>query len=109
MDLGAKRAKLIDLGIQLGNQAVAMLVNITAETDEKKGVLVQLHPTGGERFLPTDIKLTLLSKAGKKLQEVVSRNQDNYIQLKPFRGEAGKCFSIQVSLENVSVKENFEL
>ncbi|MEC4816050.1 MAG: DUF1822 family protein [Scytonema sp. PMC 1069.18] len=109
MDLGAKRAKLIDFGIQLGNQSVAMLVNITAETDEKMGVLVQLHPTGGERFLPTDIRLTLLSKAGKKLQEVVSRSQDNYIQLKPFRGESGKCFSIEVSLENASIKENFEL
>jgi Protein of unknown function (DUF1822) len=109
MDLGAKRAKLIDLGIQLGNQAVALLVNVMTDGEDKRGVLVQIHPTGGEKFLPSNLKLTLLSKAGTKLQEVVSRSQDNYIQLKPFKGESGKCFSLEISLDDVSVKENFIL
>jgi hypothetical protein len=107
---GPKKAKLIDLGMQLGYQTVALLVNINQETEEKLSVLVQLHPTGGERYLPPDIKLTLLSKAGKELQQVTSRCQDNYIQLKPFKGESGKRFSIEVSLgEDLKVKENFEL
>lgn len=107
---GAKKAKLIDLGVQLGYQTVALLVNITEESDEKLGVLIQVHPTGGERYLPPDLKLTLLSKAGKTLQEVTSRLQDNYIQLKFFKGESGKRFSVELSLgENRKVKEDFEL
>ena len=106
---GAKRGKIIDLGMQLGSQTVALLVNITQEAEEKLGVLSQLHPTGGENFLPPNLKLTLLSKAGKTLQEVQSRSQDNYIQLKPFKGEPGKSFSIQVSLGDISVIEDFEL
>ncbi|MUG91167.1 DUF1822 family protein [Scytonema sp. UIC 10036] len=106
---GVKRAKLIDLGVQLGHQTVALLVNITEETEEKLGVLIQLHPTNGERVLPSNIKLTLFSKAGKTLQEVTSRTQDNYIQLKPFKGEAGKRFSLEISLEDTRVRENFEL
>lgn len=106
---GAKRCKLIDMGMQLGNQKVALLMSIAAAPDDKMGVLIQLHPTGGERFLYPDFKLTLLSKAGKILQEVQARDQDNYIQLKPFRGELGKRFSVEVSLSDVSIKEDFEL
>ena len=108
-ETGTKRGKFIDLGMQFANKAVALLVSITEEPEEKLCVLVQLHPTNGDRFLPANINLTLLSKAGKNLQAVQSRNQDNYIQLKPFRGEVGKKFSIQVSLENAIISENFEL
>jgi len=106
---GAKGGKLINLAMQLGSQTVALLVTITPETEEKLGSSIQLHPTGGERYLPPNLKLTLLSKAGKTLQEVQSRSQDNYIQLKSFKGELGKRFSVEVSLSDVSVKEEFEL
>ncbi|MEA5626522.1 DUF1822 family protein [Nostoc sp. UHCC 0251] len=109
VDEGAKRAKLLDLGMQLGNQNVALLVKIKEEPEEKLAILIQLHPGGGARCLPPNLKLILLSKAGKILQEVQSRNQDNYIQLKPFKGEQGKRFKIQVSLGSVSITENFEL
>ena len=53
--------------------------------------------------------LTLLSQAGKKLQEVGSRTQDNYIQLKSFKGRSGIPFSIVVSLGDTCLCENFEL
>ena len=106
---GTKRAKLIDLGVQLGNLNVALLVNITEETEDKLGVLIQLHPTGGERYLLPELKLTLLSKAGETLQEVTSRGHDNYIQMKPFKGKTGKRFCVKVSWEDFSISENFEL
>lgn len=109
VEQGAKRCKLIDLGMQLGNQTVALLVSITEAAEDKLGILVQLHPACGQQYLPPMLKLTLLSKAGKTLQEVSARGQDNYIQLKPFKGEPGKRFSIEVSLENISIKEDFEL
>ncbi len=105
---GVKKCKLIDLGMQLGSQTVALLVNII-ESEEKLSILIQLHPTGGKRYLPPNLKLTLLSKPGKTLQQVQARGQDNYIQLKPFKGEAGKRFSIEVSLLDISAREDFEL
>jgi hypothetical protein len=107
--LGVKRGKLIDLGMQLGSQTVALLVTITEEAQEKLRISIQLHPTGGKSYLPPLLKLTLLSQAGKTLQEATSRVQDNYIQLKPFKGGLGKRFSIEVSIENLSLKEDFEL
>jgi Protein of unknown function (DUF1822) len=106
---GTKAGKLINLGMQLGNQTVVMLITVTQETEEKIGINLQLYPTGGESYLPANLHLTLLSKAGKILQEVGSRPQDSYIQLKSFRGEPGKRFSIKISLGDVSVKEEFEL
>lgn len=106
---GAKRGKLIDLWMELQGQKTVLLVNITEEADNQLSVLVQLHPAGEERYLPPQIKLTLLSQAGKKLQEVQSRTQDNYIQLKSFKGRSGIPFSIAVSLGETCLCENFEL
>ncbi len=108
-----KKAKIIDFGVDLGNKKVTLLLNIfpdtqNHDTQDKISVSAQLYPMGGEKFLPHNIKLTLLSKAGKTLQEVSGRIQDNYIQLRTFKGEPGKRFSIQISLSDVSVKENFE-
>ena len=104
-----KRAKFIDLGMQFGKQQLTLLVKIKSEPQENLSVSIQLHPSSEERHLPPNLKLILLSKAGKNLQEVQSRTQDNYIQLKPFKGEKGKRFQIQVSLGSLSTTENFEL
>lgn len=106
---GTKAGKLINLGMQLGSQTVAMLITVTQEAEEKIGISLQVYPTEGESYLPPDLKLTLLSKAGKILQEVRSRPLDSYIQLKSFKGEPGKRFSIEISLGDASVKEEFEL
>ncbi len=117
IDLATKKAKIIDLGIDFGNRKVALLVNISPDksaeskgesSQEKINVLAQLYPMSGEKYLPPNIKFMLISKAGKTLQEVTSRIQDNYIQLKPFKGQVGKKFSIQITLEGISFKENFE-
>lgn len=102
------RGKLIDLGMEIDNRKLALLVSITEQT-EGVNVLVQLHPTNGEKTLPTNITLTLLSKAKKNIMQVQSRSSDNYIQLRPFRGEVGKKFSIEVKLNDAAICENFEL
>ena len=104
-----KGGKLINLGMQLGSQTVALLVTVMPEASEKVGILIQLYPTGGERALPPNLQLTLLSKAGTTLQLTQSRSQDNYIQLKPFKGKPGTRFSVEVRIGDVSVLEEFEL
>jgi hypothetical protein len=109
LESGARRGKLINIGLQLGQQAVALLVNVTSEAEGKLGVLVQLHPTGEARYLIPDLKLSLRSSTGKTLQEVTSRSQDNYIQLKPFKGLPGTHFSVAIHLGSEMVEENFEL
>lgn len=102
-------AKIIDLGMQLGNKSVALLIGLTRENDNKIGVRIQLHPAAGETYLPKNMKLALRSRSGKVLQELESRHQDNLIQLKRFTCPIGKKFSIEVALGNLSITEDFTI
>lgn len=108
LQANSQRGKLINLGLQFGNQIVALLITVTPEAEEKLEVLVQLHPIKGRQFLPPNVQLTLVSKAGKALLTVSARQQDNYIQLKPFKGKPGQRFWIEVALNNQRIQENFE-
>ncbi|WP_413166214.1 DUF1822 family protein [Capilliphycus salinus ALCB114379] len=104
-----RRGKLINLGMKLNHRRFIMLVTVAAEAEEKRRVLVQLHPTVEDEYLPPGVQLTLLSKEGKIYQEVTSRSRDNYIQLNPFKGKSGKQFSIEVSWNDTGIREEFEL
>jgi Protein of unknown function (DUF1822) len=108
-DISVKGLKLIDLGMDLKGNAVMLLVGLTPEIDKKVNIRVQLYPARGETYLPPNLKLGLLSQSGVTLQEVESRSQDNYIQLKRFKSPAGKGFTIQVALGDVRIKEDFVL
>ncbi|MBW4571726.1 MAG: DUF1822 family protein [Tolypothrix carrinoi HA7290-LM1] len=108
-DLRVKKAKLIDLGMQLGGTAVVLLLGLTSELDEKISIRVQLHPANEEIYLPPYLRLVLLSESGKILQEVQSRNHDHLIQLKKFKSHPGKNFSIKIAFGDISIKEDFVL
>ena len=101
-----KAAKLIDLGIQLGNQSLVLLMALTSEENEKVGISVQVHPVK-EKFLPPHLRLVMLSQAGEIVQEVASRSQDNFIQLRRFKTQSGTCFSIQLHLDDLNITEDF--
>ncbi|MFM9267229.1 DUF1822 family protein [Tychonema sp. BBK16] len=103
----ATRAKLIDLGMRLGRTTVALLVAIAEESDRTLKVYVQLHPAIGERYLPRNIKLSLISDIGKNLSESQSRIQDKYIVLKDIEVDRDESFSIRVALDDFSVMEKF--
>ena len=109
LSAGTKGGKLINFEMQLGRQTVALVVTVVPEEEEKLGIGIQVLPVGGASTLPPQLKLSLLSTAEAVLQEVQSREQDNYIQLKPFKGKPGTNFSIEVSLNGIKVKEAFEL
>ena len=100
------RAKLLDLGITLGDKNLVLAIAINKDKDDIVNVLVRVHPTK-ENYLPPKLKLALLLETGEILQEVSSRRHDNYIQLKGFKGRKGDLFNIEVSLGLVKVSEQF--
>lgn len=101
------RAKIIDIGLQVGNEPLALLVAIAPLPKQKVEVLVQLHPMGEKTYLPSNLGLYLQTELGEIIQKVVSRNNDNFIQLKRFRGDSGEAFNIQVSDSIFTIKETF--
>jgi hypothetical protein len=108
-EIAVRQAKLIDVGMDLGEQSVVLSLAITLNPDTSMNVLVQTHPAPGQSYLLPNLKLAMLSETGDVLQEVCSREQDSYIQLRHFRGEAGDSFDIRVSFDQVNITESFIL
>ncbi len=104
--LSVKRGKLIDLGIQIANQLVMLVVEIYPQANRQTGVRLQLHPASGDNYLPPGVKLTVLEQSGAVFLEAQARSADNYIQLQ-FRGEPAERFSVKVALNDANVTENF--
>ncbi|MBN3894982.1 MAG: DUF1822 family protein [Nostoc sp. NOS(2021)] len=103
-----KRAKLIDLGIQILNQPVMLIVEISPEKDQQTSIYLQLHATGNQVYLPPGVHLTVLDSSGAVFLDAQSRKSDNYIQLQ-FRGEPTEQFSVRVALDNTSITEHFRI
>lgn len=108
-NIAVEGVKLIYLGIALGHQSVALMVSLTAESESRVSIRVQLHPAGGQNYLPPKIRLALLSTSGAILQESVADSQDNLIRLKRFTCPRGKGFKIQVKLDDFSLTEDFAI
>ncbi|PSB24879.1 hypothetical protein C7B69_13140, partial [filamentous cyanobacterium Phorm 46] len=70
-------------------------------------VHVQLHPAIGQRYLPPQTQLSLISDTGKILHKSQSTVQDLCILLKDFDVEPEESFSIRVAIDDLSITENF--
>lgn len=105
-DAGVRRAKLIDLGMQLSRHLVTLIVEIRPESEQKNNILLQMHPAGSQTYLPPLLQLTVLDEYGATFLEAVARSADNYIQLK-FSGEPGERFSVKVAFGDSSITEDF--
>lgn len=105
---GVNGVKLIDLGVQLGGQSLALMLALSQEEDKKTAIIVQVHPTGNKKYLPPNLKIMLL-ESGNILQQIESRSLDCYIQLNRFKGLSGTKFSIQLTLDDFRMTENFSI
>lgn len=105
-DSTISRAKLIDLGVQIANQPVTLIVDFTSVAKPRKDILLQVHPSGSRTYLPPALQLIVLDETGLIFLEVQARSADNYIQLQ-FSGLPGEQFSVKIALGEASITENF--
>jgi Protein of unknown function (DUF1822) len=105
-DSVTRSAKLLDLGIQIVDQPLMLIVDISPQVDQKTSIRLQLHPTGDEIYLPQGVQLTVLDDSGAVFLEAQARSADNYIQLQ-LRGDIGEIFSVRVALNDISITEQF--
>lgn len=109
---GVKRARTIDLGMQLKGYQVALVVAIVPKADGKLGVWLEVKPMGQLTVLPPQLKLSILSETGEVRMEVEARSDDldrgkDTTIAQRFNVRPGKRFSVRVSLGEVSVTEEF--
>lgn len=103
---GVSRVRLLDLGMQLARQSVALAVALIQKAERQVGIRLRVYPTANEAYLPTDLKLILLDEAEQTLWEVTARRADVYIQIK-LNGQLGEQFSVRVALGDANITENF--
>ncbi len=108
---GITKGKLIDLGLQLEDQKIVLIIAIAPKDRERIGVWIQLKPTHQLTKLPANIQLKVISE-GNILLEVESRShpdgtgKDECIQLR-FTPPSGTDFQVQVTFNNASFTESF--
>ncbi|MGD1899852.1 MAG: DUF1822 family protein [Phormidesmis sp.] len=115
------RAKLVDLGLQLGQAVrVALVMRVTqssvdaatsAATDSVTGfgrsnIVVQVRPLGDSPYLTENLVLTVLDDQDVPFMSATSRAIDNYIQLR-LSGQTGEMFKVRVALGEAVFQEQF--
>lgn len=93
--------------MQIDKRSVVLKIVLIKNENDRVSILVRVHPSLEETCLPPNLKLSLLDELGETLQQVCSSSQDNYIQLKKFRGQTGDRFRIEISLDRAKVTEDF--
>ncbi|WP_449416129.1 DUF1822 family protein [Phormidium nigroviride] len=102
----ARRAKFIDLGMQLAGHPVALIVTIREEDEQNFSILLQVQPIDDTTHLPESLKLMLLSPSGEVLHQEQARNASAILEVE-LGGKSGESFRVQVALDDVSVTEDF--
>lgn len=106
---GARRAKVIDLGMQIDNNKFALTLTLIPESDRTTNIMLRVYPLGSHAYLPPNLQLLLLDESGTTvLDEVTSRSNDNAIKLE-FTGEQSDVFSIKLTLDSTNMVEYFTL
>lgn len=100
------RGQQINLGMELGEQSVALIVMLPPAPDTEVDIRVQVHPLGGEIYLPSGVKLIVSNEAGEQVLDTESREADNFIQLH-FSAELEEKFSVTVACGETNVTQEF--
>jgi hypothetical protein len=107
MDTQIKRAKLIDLGVELLGCQVTLMMTVSA-TEQGMSVQASVYPTGEQLVLPPNLQLQILDEAGNIFKAVTSRSDDEFIRYR-FDAEMGDRFTIQVVLGSACIAEQFQI
>jgi Protein of unknown function (DUF1822) len=102
-----KRAKLLDLTVELLNYQVALMITL-GKTEDSTTVQASLYPTGEQTALPPNLKLSILTQTGEVFKEVTSRSDDEFICYR-FDADSGDRFDVRVTLGSSSVTEMFQV
>lgn len=113
-EAAVRKAKLIDLGMQLGTASVSLIVGLMPKLENEVEVFIQVQPTGDRQVLPPHLQLSILSSKGDIFLEVEARTdpqgigKDDSIELR-YTFPIGSRFRIRISLGNTSVTEDFAI
>jgi hypothetical protein len=109
-----QKAKLINLGMQLQEHQVALIVAIMPQTNDKFQVFVEVR-SQKETKLPANLELSVISTSGEVIKNLKVKTRigddrqpiDDSIHLPSFTPPQGSHFRVRVALNEVSIIEDF--
>lgn len=106
-------AKVIHLETPQGNFSVILAVLVTPGDDsvsntqaQETDIKVRVISGSNETSLPSGLQLTILEESGAIFEETQADSGDNYLQLR-ISGNESEKFSIRVTLDGISITEDF--
>ncbi|XZN90921.1 MAG: DUF1822 family protein [Microcoleus sp.] len=102
------RGQKIDLGMQLAENSVALIVSLPPEPELEVKIEIAVHPMGNQTYLPPGLKLMLMNESEELLYQVESRKADNFIKFE-FTPDLRELFSINIVLGDANVRQSFRL
>jgi hypothetical protein len=103
-----KRGHKIDLGMQLAEHSVALIVSLPPEPELEVDIKIEVHPMGNQSYLPPGLKVMLMNESEELLFHVESRKADNFIKFE-FTPDLRELFSINIVLGDANVTQSFRL
>jgi hypothetical protein len=103
---GKWRGKLVNLGMELVNAQLALVMGILPKGDEQTSIFLRVYPTNKQGKLPEGLCLQIVDETGAVFKEIVSGREDNLIQYK-FWGNLGEQFQVRLGLNDLWLNENF--
>jgi hypothetical protein len=102
------RGKLVAFEQDNFEKTVVLVVTLTPESEQETDIIVEIHPTKDEIYLPANLQLQILDFEGACVMEAQTRSTNKNIQLQ-FSGETGELFSVKLVLGDTSTIENFAI
>lgn len=101
------RGKRLELGNLDEAEEIALVVNLTPQSNEENEVSILVRPLQSQ-YLPVGLVMALLDETGVVIAEVKSSVKDNLIK-RTLRGKLGERFSVKVTLEAAIAVEHFTI
>lgn len=100
------RGKLVDLGLHLPHQLVALVVTLTPKTSVEIQIKMRVYPTNEQVHLPENLTVQVLDGEGTSVMEARAKTANTHITLE-LSAQLGERFSVLLKLGNTNVTEHF--
>ncbi|EKQ70694.1 Protein of unknown function (DUF1822) [Leptolyngbyaceae cyanobacterium JSC-12] len=92
--------------IMLGDQAIALVVDMQAETAEQIAIRLQLHPVDNHPNLPPGLQMAILDDTGNVVIDATATGNEDFLELQ-IDGASGEVFHLQMRLNSFQDTQAF--
>ncbi|HEY9622409.1 MAG TPA: DUF1822 family protein [Crinalium sp.] len=102
-----RRAKRIEVEQEgYPSSSVMLILSLMPETSEQIGIHVQICPVGESAYLPSQLRLRVLTEGGDVFREIMAGEADTFVQYE-FTAQVGERFSLEAVSGNTQITETF--